>query len=93
MASPKKIGRSTPTIKIVKYAITIVAVVLTSLGSFALSDERALAASGEPVGLSISEHVVEEFHEALTPMVAWLTRFDQSPLICPMEVSLVPEDK
>jgi hypothetical protein len=87
MAAPTRVGRPAHTMRIVKYAITVGAVVITSLGSMALNDERALAGTNEPVSMSIPEQVVDGARDALAPLVGWLAEPDESPASCSQAAS------
>jgi hypothetical protein len=76
--------------KIVKYVITVGAVMLTSLGSMALNDERAQAHSNEVVSMSVSEQVIDGARDALAPLVAWLAEPDESQSTCSEQASAHP---
>ncbi|MBX0326476.1 hypothetical protein K2Z83_02055 [Oscillochloris sp. ZM17-4] len=88
MAALKSIGRSAHTMKIVKYAITIGAVVITSLGSMAMDDERALAGTHEVASMSVPEQMIDGVRDALAPLATWLAEPDESPASCSQQANV-----
>ncbi|NNJ09013.1 hypothetical protein EKD04_001580 [Chloroflexales bacterium ZM16-3] len=87
MAAPKSIGRPAHTMKIVKYVITIGAVIFTSLGSLALNDERALAGTSDLASMSVPEQLIDGVRDALAPLVGWLAEPEESPASCSQQVN------
>jgi hypothetical protein len=73
--------------KIVKYVITIGAVVITSLGSMALNDERAQAHSNEVVSMSVSEQVLDGARDVLAPLVSWLAEPEEAQSSCSQQAN------
>lgn len=90
MAAQRSIGRPAHTMKIVKYAITIGAVVLTSLGSIALNDERAQAGSNELAAMSVPEQLIDGARDVLAPLASWLAEPEENPQTCSQQASVQP---
>jgi hypothetical protein len=87
MAALKSSGRPAHTMKIVKYAITIGAVVITGLGSIAMDDERALAGTNEVASMSVPEQVIDGVRDVLAPLATWLAEPDEGPDSCSPQAS------
>jgi hypothetical protein len=87
MAASARIGRNAPVMKIVKYGITIGAVVITSLGSMALNDEQAREHSHEVVSMSVSEQVIDGVRDTLSPFVSWLAEPEEHAATCSPQAS------
>jgi hypothetical protein len=68
--------------RIVKYVITIGAVVLTSLGSLALNDEQAQAHSREIASMNIVEQVIDGVRDDLAPLASWLAEPEENQATC-----------